>query len=331
MKRYYYIVWIVLCCFCSCQDMFYREVTFQNSNEPQQLVLYAALRQGFSPYVLVRHTFPADTTSKDEGLVDNAWVHTRVNGVDLPAKQSWEMRSYNTSYDPLHPFDSVEISVVHPDYPTAYVKTVIPAPVTVRDTSWVLQDNYWTAISVDLDAYTGNPDDMIGFECAGTLIAKRKRSPLRDTLHISMLYSADPVFALADNFEQSGYYGGNVKSILYIPASALQQPRRVELIADTRWERQKSDYEEVQVSSMKLAVFSCNRDYFLFDRSCRKYAGYKYMDAPSGVPGKQRTMTDIMDNISYYLGNQEMVQVYSNVEGGLGTVAAISVQLVDLK
>lgn len=325
---------LVLSVLTGCDDMFYRQIDFNGETEPEMLVLTGDFRLNSIPVVMVSHSFFFDRTDKkDKDWIEDAEVSLSINGKHYALRYREGGIYTNTDMPVLQPLDTVEIVATHPNYATATARQVMPAQIHSTVSSYEMLPTRQMTVQIDLDAYQGNADDVIGIRANGLLRATFTRSygnsrPDRtDTLHIKLntVYSNNVVFAEAENASVEGYYGAPENNYLYFPASELKEPRRIQLLLDNyqlRWER---PYNTIEPERLEVEVMACTWSEYRFVQSTRSRYYLKYLPSPSNMPEQEENfMEEIMDAIQETLGDQEPVQVYTNVEGGLGHIAGWS-------
>jgi hypothetical protein len=326
MQKYrIYGLLMVLMTLVGCRDMFIREIDFEGETEPEMLVLTSTLEVGQTPEIQVSHSFFFNRTDKrpDDWITD-AQLTMRINSQTYTLAYRDSGFYTNPSIPPLAPRDTVQVVASHPKYATATAQQILPGQIKAQVASYELQSG-WLVFDLDLDAYQGNPDDVIAIHAAGQLKAMMLDNPV--TWDMNILYSNDIVFAQAQNAETEGYYGVMYGGLLYFPASLLQQPRRIRLFLDSyRMQYESLDwYKDIQIASLEVYVMAYTQAVYRFDQSQRDAYEAKYLPAPSGLPTQdENVMQEIMDEIQAMLGEQEPRLVYSNVDGGLGIVAGCS-------
>lgn len=329
-KLTYGILLFVMTVLTGCEDMFVHEIDFEGETEPEMLVITGNLLVDDVPSVYLSHSFFFDRNDKREkDWVTDANVSMTVNG-------TYYRLSYHPSggfyyYRPLcqlHALDTVEIMAVHPKYETARARLIMPAKVSCSVSSYELQSNGTMAFMLNLDSYPGDAQDMIAIRASGEYKASWQYSygstQRVDTtpVYLNTVYSNDIVFAEAANPSVEGYFGAYRENYLYFPASELQQPRQIRLILDS-YQLRGNRYDTIEPRNMEIEVMACSYGAYRFEQSTRSTYELKYMPTPSWLPEQEENfMEEIMDAIKETLGDQEPVQVYTNVEGGLGHVAA---------
>lgn len=326
MQKYrIYSLLLVLMTLVGCRDMFIREIDFEGETEPEMLVLTSTLEVGQSPEIRVSHSFFFNRTDKrpDDWITD-AQLTLRINSQTYTLAYRDSGFYSNPSIPPLAPRDTVQVVATHPKYATATAQQILPGQINAKVASYELQSG-WLVFDLDLDAYQGNPDDVIAIHAAGQLKALYMlTNPV--TWDMNILYSSDIIFAQAQNPEAEGYYGIMNGGLLYFPASLLKQPRRIRLFLDAFIMHYESLdwYKNIQISALEVYVMAYTQAVYRFDQSQRSYDA-KYLPAPSGLPTEDENfMLEIMEELQAMLGEQEPKMVYSNVDGGLGVVAGCS-------
>ena len=325
MQKYrIYGLLLVLMTLVGCRDMFIREIDFEGETEPEMLVLTSTLEVGQTPEIQVSHSFFFNRTDKrpDDWITDaQLTIHINSQTYTLAYRDSGCYT--NPSIPPLAPRDTVQVVASHSKYATATAQQILPGQIQAKVVSYELQSG-WLVFDLDIDAYEGNPDDVIAIHAAGKLKAMMADYPV--VVDMNILYSNDIIFAQAQNAEAEGYYGVMYGGLLYFPASLLQKPRHIRLFLDSyRMQYESLDwYKDIQIASLEVYVMAYTQAVYRFDQSQRSNEA-KYLPAPSGLPTQdENVMQEIMDEIQAMLGEQEPKLVYSNVDGGLGIVAGCS-------
>ena len=328
MRRIYsYIVCLsVLLGFGACEEMFYREMDFRVEGVQEQIVVLAANTNTRPYWLSVYHTilFGADSTKTS---LEDADVLIRLNGGEW---QQLFCQGYTALYDrrkdgssmPLpQPLDTVELHVSRDGYTSVSARQVMPALVSARIVRMELLENMWVDITLEFDPYQGNSNDMIGILLSGGMLdVQDKRTQALSSRPIQYIYSTDGLFAQAKNLEASGYYGGNMSHPLFFPASALEQNRQIHLIADHHWARNEKDRYTLTRPpiDLRLDVRAYNYDGYLYEQFRRDYTQASILP-PSGLPGiNANIMQEVLQTLSQFLGQQEPIPPFTNIEGGLG-------------
>ena len=330
-KTLIYIALFFCTILAGCEEMFYRQIDFNGETEPERLVVTGNLLVGLPPHIHVSHSFFFDRTDKNPlDWITDAQVSLSLNGQTYTLTYQPEDCTYaNLSMPALQPFDTVEIVATHPKYATATVRQIMPSQIRSTVASYELLPTHQIAFRVDLDAYRGNPDDVIGIRANGALRITETRSyggeewPDTTYTYLNTIYSNDIVFAEAENASTDGYFGAG--SFLYFPASALRKPKSILLFVDDTWLRGTwLNHADVEAEMLEVTVISCTYSGYRFDQSTRSSYYMKSLPTPSHLPENTNIMEEIAVAIQSALGDQEPVQVYTNVDGGLGHIAAYS-------
>ena len=332
-NRIYILILWAMSLLTGCESMFVHQIDFEGETEPEMLVLTSDFRLNEQPMVMVSHSFFFDRTDKNaKAWITDAEVSLSINGQRYAMPHRNEGVYTNTDIPVLQPHDTIEIVATHPDYATATARQIMPGQIHSTVSSYELLPTNQMTVQIDLDAYSGNADDVIGIKANGILRATWTRTysdgrPDRtDTTHIplNVIYSNDVVFADAENASVEGYYGASNDYYLYFPASELKEPRRIQLLVDNyqlRWEHTYT----IEPEHLEVEVMACTYSEYRFVVSTRSRYYTKYLPAPSNVPEQEENiMEEIMNAIQETLGEQEPVQVYTNVNGGLGHVSGWS-------
>ena len=330
-KRHIYMMLLLLTVMTGCEEMFYREVDFQGETEPEMLVVTGNWFLNAVPTVLVAHSFFFDRTDKSQNdWIRDAEVQLRVNG------QPYELRCHDDevyadyTMPPLRTGDTVEITASHPKYETVRAREVMPGQVRCRVSHVELLPTKQIAFQLDLDAYEGNEDDLIGIWASGTIEGTwtgsyGAKQTYTEPIRLNTVYSNDILFAGAENASTEGYYGALPGYYLYFPASELREPKSIQLFVDSDQLQWTRTYDSVRAKQLEVRAMACTYSAYRFEQSTRGSFYLKALPAPSHLPQSENIMEEIMVAIQSMLGDQEPVQVYSNVEDGLGHVAAFSI------
>lgn len=332
MKKKHYILLTVLCILTGCREMFYREVDFKIEGEEEMLVLETENIVGWSPNILVRRTFLFGTgyDARSDAVLD-AEVSLRLNGGEwmqlhrYRVSPAYSMLPDDTKAPVIQPLDTVEIAVSHPKYATLTARQIMPNTIKAEMTECEMMNNGWTGVTLRLDAYHGNPDDMIAIRLDSGMVQMtyRKTGERFDNV-FDAIYSTESVFAEALNLQAAGYYGGNCGQDLFFPASALREPMEIHLIADCMGGFNIENYRNIKITNLTLSVRACTYEYYLYEQFHRAYDEI-WLEGPSGLPSQEdNIMEEILKTVTETLGQQEKVAVYTNVEGGLGYLTGYS-------
>lgn len=332
MKFYKILLCAALVSLSGCEEMFYREVDFTIEGEEEMLVLETENIVGWSPNILVRRTFLFGT-GYDAGsdAVLDAEVSLRLNGGEwmqlhrYGVSPAYSMLPDSTKAPKIQALDTVEIAVSHPKYAPITARQIMPNTIKAEMTEYELMNNGWVSVTLRLDAYRGNPDDMIAIRLdSGRVQMTYRRTGKRIDNVFDAIYSTEPVFAEALNLQAAGYYGGHTGYDLFFPASALSEPMDIHLIADCMRGVNQELYRNLTVRNLTFSVRACTYDYYLYEQFHRAYKNL-WLEEPSGVPSQEgNIMEEILKTVSETLGQQEKIAVYTNVEGGLGYLTGYS-------
>lgn len=312
--------------------MFYREMDFEGETEPEMLVVTGNWFINTVPTVLVSHSFFFDRTDKNQNdWVRDAQVCMRVNG--QPYDLSYQNDIYaDYSMPPLRTGDTVEITASHPKYETVTARQVMPGQIRCTVSKTEVLPTEQILFQLDLDAYEGNEDDVIGILADGVIErywvttsgASEQYPP--EVLQLKDLYSNDIVFAAAENASTQGYFGAT-SGYLYFPASELKEPRSIQLLVDNNQAIRNPSKYEFRAKQLTVEARAFTYSAYRFDVSMRSSYYDDALPPPSHLPYQENIMEQIMVAIQSMLGDQEPKQVYSNVENGLGHVEACSMDI----
>ncbi len=293
---------------------------------------------------------------------DGEW-HTAAYNTD---RKQYLIADYTLSVG-----DRIELEVRHADLGTATATQTVPKPVTVSaihttDLYPELTENGWAQFALDLDPYTGDDNALLGirlnkgaFTCLTTKEVRNEETgydsqygdtythvtydtvTVLDTVMLEYLYARGEIWNNALNrLSRVGkYYGVTPAGCLYIPAAQLRQSQRLELFAD-----QYRDFKVLRQDSMRLLYLSVDVDVFSYDyymyralvRTTRSvsYGGNK---PPTGETDDGGSDYDYDFDIDYILsaitsfGDQEGVQTYTNINGGIGHFATYTPTQLTIK
>lgn len=329
-KRHLYGLLLVLTALTSCEDMFYREVDFQGETEPEMLVVTGSWMLNQRPTALVSHSYFFNRTDKrKDDWINDAQVSVRVNG--QPYNMSWQNNGTYANYSMpiLRAGDTVEITASHPDYQAVSAQLTMPGQVRCTVSKTEVLPTEQILFQLDLDAYEGNENDVIGIMADGvierywaTTSGTSEQYP-PEILQLKDLYSNDIVFAEAENASTQGYFGAS-SGYLYFPASELKEPRSIQLLLDNYQTVRNPSKYEFRAKQLTIQVTAFTYSAYRFDVSMRSSYYDDALPPPSHLPYQENIMEQVMVAIQSMLGDQEPKQVYTNVENGLGHVEALS-------
>lgn len=342
----YYLFLLLL--LTGCEEMFYREVDFSVEGEQEMLVVNTQCQVGEAFVTNIFHSVLANKAisidSKATGVTD-AEVLVRTNGgewqrlYNRPESSAYYMTDTVSSPSSLiafQPLDTVEMQIIHPNYPAASVRQILPGTVNARILGALRVQEGWIGMIIEFDPYHGNPDDIIGIGLeSGTALMGNKvdtTDKRAQPLELEYIYTTSTNFALVQNIQSEGYYAGSKDEFLFLPASLLQDTLRTVIFADGRFRGnsrlRRENYIPVGVMNLSLEVRSYTHDSYLYESFRRNIKG-PYIPAPTGVPtSDENIVQEILDEIASFLGGQELVPPFTNVEGGLGCFHAYSSAIV---
>lgn len=342
----YYLFLLLL--LTGCEEMFYREVDFSVEGEHEMLVVNTQCQVDDTFVANINHSVLANKAvsmdGKNTGVTD-AEVLVRANGgewhrlYNRPESSAYYMPdsvSFSSRPIAFQPLDTVEMQITHPDYPTASVRQVLPGTVNGRILRVLPVQEGWIAMIIEFDPYHGNPDDIIGIglESGTALMANKVDTTDRraQPLELEYIYTTSTNFALLQNIQSEGYYAGSKDEFLFLPASLLQDTLRTVIFADGRFKGnsrlRRENYFPVGVMNLSLEMRAYTHDSYLYESFRRNIRG-SYIPAPTGVPtSDENIVQEILDEIASFLGGQELIPPFTNIEGGLGCFHAYSSAIV---
>lgn len=335
--RKYCLVILLLSLLVSCEDMFYREVNLDIAKEEERLVLGGNFDLTGMPYpnIYVSHSYMLGTDySNNHGVIYDADVSVSVNGKSYDSCLVYKGRNYAFPSLEFKARDEVEVRVSYDGYPAACVKQKVPDVVTGRMCSCDFLPNRMVRVVLELDAYNGADEDMIGIALStGKVTASRYKKIQKnivvkytDNLNFWAIFSTDEIFASASNMSANGYYGVYSGEYLYIPASALRQPHCFELLLDYYWSTydNMSEYSNFTINEIEFKVVASSYDTYLYRKSKLAYEDDEGLSPPLGyfyTPyDDENPIEDMLEELGEMLGGQEPKKVYGNVEGGFGCI-----------
>lgn len=371
------------------------EIEYDSSKDKMQLVITANIAAGQPVSCYINATTYTVGYTKKDTIYD--YVDNRGDTITLPTARRHKMylsdarvqmrinngEWFATTYDnkthlytapqTLSPGDQVEITVSHPDYGTASAQQVVPQPVTVNaihttDLYPEITSDGWAQFAIDLDTYTGDPDNLIGIRLLNAAFTCRTTKrvwhteevyneyhnnyaprtvydtiTITDTVPLTLIYSQGEMWDLPFNYAsyKEKYYGTYAPKYMYFHASELQQPKQIYLLADQAIEDNVLSRDSLQLQHLSISIDVFSADYNLYMTSV--YAGYSLgIKLPTGVSYdnewdedgngwyNENYMEDILKEL-YYLGDQEDVQIYTNITGGLGCFATYAPTQLTIK
>ncbi|MGM9810652.1 MAG: DUF4249 family protein [Paludibacteraceae bacterium] len=282
--------------------------------------------------------------------LSNAMVQMQVNDGDWQTLHETPEHVY-TSDHRLQPNDLVNIRVVHPDFSdVATVQQRIPAPAQASITFSEIDTMQTTfSFGIDLPAYTGDSTHLLRISCTSyvqNIHYEYYGDSLFyvDTIHENYPYvfSNDLRFARCDKTNETlsdGYYGANSIG-LYVPVSNV--PTHYDMKGALSPYYHSSHYYgkpssspyhypyiTTQLDSIEIRVETVTIDeYLTWATMLAGYYVYQYV--PDYFRSDNSDADDLVDIIEIIqemfdeMGNMEGVQLYDNVEGGIGHVSALN-------
>lgn len=382
---------VFVVCFISCEN----EIEYHGDNEMQQLVISADMAAGNHPACYVCSTTPTlgnvqlDTVwyervysdghteryyrmEHSRAFLSDASVRMRFNEGDwYTAVYDTDSKQYLVSGYTLSAGDRIELEVNHTTLGTATATQTVPKPVTVSaihtaDLYPTFTENGWVWFALDLDAYTGDDNALIGVRInSGAFTCKAKKTirheekvydesrgytytkvihdtvVVLDTIPLTFLYAEGDMWDIPLNLKMSGcqYRSAVQPNYLYFPAAQLKQGKRIALFADQDWDNNILWEDSLRLLNLSIDVDVFSYDYYIYRTSVvlsddvslydnRKFpTNYEY-DEKYDYDGDY--IEDIITEIGS-LGNQEGIQIYSNIDGGIGHFATYTPTQLTIK
>ena len=254
---------------------------------------------------------------------------------------------YFTADKLLRAGEQVVFRVRHPRFQqVASVSQQIPfapqATITVLPDSYREGDIRFLGFQVNLPAYRGDTSHFYRFK-ATTYLTNHEEYQDRDTsFHYtwqesySYTYSCDMRMMTCQEINKSlskGYYGSSLG--LYAPAS--HEPTQYQLLAlqcNPKYPApQRIGYDSIwaEIDSIVFSVETVTRDEYLHwakmvqGKYVSRYAPDYFAEESNNNTGMGNIVEDVQDMFDE-MGNMEGVQLYDNVEGGIGHVTASTSQ-----
>lgn len=273
----------------------------------------------------------------------DAQVRMRVNS------GQWFALAYNPadnryrSTDILSENDVVDIEVNHSVYGTASSTQVVPQKPDVQVVNQRITNRKTVEITLRLGAYSGDPSSVIAISVPrgkicysymegygyGYGYSDGDAETVCDTTDLDLLYSQSPLFGELSNRQTAGYYGVSERGMLFIPASKLSEPQQVTLLLD-HYRSISDEAFGLHTDSLCIRVAAYTYDYYIYRKSIG--SGRSYLPSPPSLRGDLDDDFDFsIDDVLDGLGEQEKVQVYTNIQGGVGHFTAFSSQEIDIQ
>lgn len=254
---------------------------------------------------------------------------------------------YFTADKLLRAGEQVAFRVSHPRFQqVASVSQQIPfapqATITVLPDSYREGDIRFLGFQVNLPAYRGDTAHFYRFN-ATTYLTNHEEYQDPDTCFhyiwhesYSYIYSRDMRMMICQEINKSlskGYYGSSLG--LYAPAS--HEPTQYQLLAlqcNPKYPApQRIGYDSIwaEIDSIVFSVETVTRDEYLHwakmvqGKYVSRYAPDYFAEESNNNTGMGNIVEDVQDMFDE-MGNMEGVQLYDNVEGGIGHVTASTSQ-----
>ena len=303
---------------------------------------------GWNGYYLYYHNPRFLPDAQVEMSVDDGDWQTMYADTFSIAQYGGATGYYFTADKLLRAGEQVAFRVRHPRFQqVASVQQRIPAPAHATITLSEIDTTQATfSFGIDLPAYTGDSTQLLRISCT-TYTKMLYENYYRDSTWIDTtyqtyphIYSNDLRFAYYDktNIKLSKNYYGATSSIgLYVPVSNV--PTHYDMIGTLSPYNHSShlygkpatspnDYPQpaTQLDSIEIRVATVTIDeYLVWSTLLAGHFVYQYV--PDYWSSDIDEMTDIVESIQEIfneMGNMEGVQLYDNVEGGIGHVSALN-------
>ena len=300
--------------------------------------------------------------------LSDAQVQMRINNGEWFGATFNDKTNLYTAPQTLSAGDLVEITASHPDYGTASAQQVVPQPVTINaihttDRYPEITPDGWVQFTLDFDTYSGDKDNIIGirvlegaFTCQttkrqghqemyyNTYTRDSARHTVYDTITVSdtvpltFIYSQGDMWNLPFNYAdyKDKYYGAYSPKYLYFMASELQQPKQIYMFADQNMGNDIIKRDSLQLQHLSICIDVFPYDYYLYLTSVYSGSYLGSIKIPTGATYDETDeysgnyMEDILEEM-YYLGDQENIQIYTNISGGLGCFATYTPTTLTIK
>ena len=254
---------------------------------------------------------------------------------------------YFTADKLLRAGEQVAFRVSHPRFQqVASVSQQIPfapqATITVLPDSYQEEDIRFLGFQVNLPAYRGDTAHFYRFKATTYLTNHEEYQDPDTAFHYtwqesySYTYSRDMRMMTCQEINKSlskGYYGSSLG--LYTPAS--HEPTQYQLLAlqcNPKYPApQRIGYDSIwaNIDSIVFSVETVTRDEYLHwakmvqGKYVSRYAPDYFAEESNNNTGMGNIVEDVQDMFDE-MGNMEGVQLYDNVEGGIGHVTASTSQ-----
>lgn len=302
---------------------------------------------GWNGYYLYYHNPRFLPDAQVEMQIDNGDWQTMYADTFSIAQYGGAIGYYFTADRLLKEGEQAVFRVSHPRFQqVASVSQQIPftpkAIITALPNAYQEKGVKFIDFQVELPAYRGDTSHFYRFQ-ATTYITNHEEYQDPDTCFhyiwqdtYSYLYSRDIQFLTCKEINKSlskGYYGSSLG--LYAPVS--HEPIQFQLLAlqcNPKYPApQRIGYDSIwaEIDSIVLCVETVTRDEYLHwakmvqGKYVSRYAPDYFAEESSSNNGMGNIVEDIQDMFDE-MGNMEGVQLYDNVEGGIGHVTASTSQ-----
>lgn len=302
---------------------------------------------GWNGYYLYYHNPRFLPDAQVEMQIDNGDWQTMYTDTFSIAQYGGSIGYYFTADRLLKEGEQAVFRVSHPRFQqVASVSQQIPytpkAIITAMPDAYQEGEVNFINFQVELPAYRGDTSHFYRFK-ATTYITNHEEYQDPDTCFhyiwqdsYSYLYSRDIQFLTCKEINKSlskGYYGSSLG--LYAPTS--HEPIQFQLLAlqcNPKYPApQRIGYDSIwaEIDSIVLSVETVTRDEYLHwakmvqGKYVSRYAPDYFAEESSSNNGMGNIVEDIQDMFDE-MGNMEGVQLYDNVEGGIGHVTASTSQ-----
>lgn len=300
---------------------------------------------GWNGYYLYYHNPRFLPDAQVEMQIDNGDWQTMYADTFSIAQYGGAIGYYFTADRLLKEGEQAVFRVSHPRFQqVASVSQQIPftpkAIITALPDAYQEGEVNFINFQVELPAYRGDTSHFYRFQ-ATTYITNHEEYQDPDTCFhyiwqdsYSYLYSRDIQFLTCKEINKSlskGYYGSSLG--LYAPVS--HEPIQFQLLAlqcNPKYPApQRIGYDSIwaEIDSIVLSVETVTRDEYLHwakmvqGKYVSRYAPDYFAEESNNNNGMGNIVEDIQDMFDE-MGNMEGVQLYDNVEGGIGHVSAVN-------
>lgn len=300
---------------------------------------------GWNGYYLYYHNPRFLPDAQVEMQIDNGdWLTMYADTFSI-AQYGGAIGYYFTADRLLKEGEQATFRVSHPRFQqVASVSQQIPftpkAIITALPDAYQEGEVNFINFQVELPAYRGDTAHFYRFQ-ATTYITNHEEYQDPDTCfhdiwqeNFSYIYSRDIQFLTCKEINKSlskGYYGSSLG--LYAPVS--HEPIQFQLLAlqcNPKYPApQRIGYDSIwaEIDSIVLSVETVTRDEYLHwakmvqGKYVSRYAPDYFAEESNNNNGMGNIVEDIQDMFDE-MGNMEGVQLYDNVEGGIGHVSAVN-------